>query len=150
MRVIRDRPRTVDLEEFLSRPLFAHLATASDEGPRNSPVWFLWEEGAAWVIGDRRTNTFLGRIESEPRCALGIVDFDRSAGLVHHVGLRGRATVEPWDPARAERLLARYLGPDVDAWDARFRDTLRDRANYAFVRVEPETVVARDQSYEVV
>jgi hypothetical protein len=27
-----------DLGEFLSRPLFAHLAHASDNGPRESPV----------------------------------------------------------------------------------------------------------------
>ena len=27
-----------DLDEFLARPLFAHLATASDLGPRDSPA----------------------------------------------------------------------------------------------------------------
>jgi hypothetical protein len=54
MKLIHDRPGTVDLEEFLSRPLFAHLATASEEGPRESPVWFLGEDGAVWIIGSRR------------------------------------------------------------------------------------------------
>jgi hypothetical protein len=41
MKVIRDRARSVDLHEFLSRPLFAHLASADEQGPRESPVWFV-------------------------------------------------------------------------------------------------------------
>jgi hypothetical protein len=31
VKVIRDRPKSVDLDEFLARPLFAHLATASED-----------------------------------------------------------------------------------------------------------------------
>lgn len=147
MRVIRDRPRSVDVDEFLARPLFAHLATASEEGPRESPVWFLWEDRALWIIGSRATDTFPHRIEREPRCAVGVVDFDRSIGLVQHVGLRGRATVEPFDAERARRLLSRYLGDDENAWDERFRGTLGDPDN-VLIRFVPLTVVARDQSYE--
>jgi Pyridoxamine 5'-phosphate oxidase len=108
LRVICDRPRSVDLDEFLSRPLIAHLATSSDEGPRESPVWFLWEEGALWILGSRRSDSFPARIEGEPRCAVGIIDFDRTTGLVQHVGLRGHATIEESDSQRGKRLLARY------------------------------------------
>jgi adenylyltransferase/sulfurtransferase len=78
---------------------------------------------------------------------IGVVDFDRELGLVHHVGMRGRATVEPFDPQRATRLLARYLGDRSELWDGRFRATLADSDNL-FVRFVPESVVARDQSYE--
>jgi nitroimidazol reductase NimA-like FMN-containing flavoprotein (pyridoxamine 5'-phosphate oxidase superfamily) len=148
VKVIRDKPRSVDIEEFLARPLFAHLATASYEGPRESPVWFLWEDGAIWIIGSRATDTFPQRIESEPRCAIGIVDFDHSIGLVQHVGLRGRATVESFDASRARRLLTRYLGSDESAWDERFRATLSDPKDDVLIRFVPETIVARDQSYE--
>ena len=146
MRVIRDRPRSVDVDEFLSRPLFAHLATASDDGPRESPVWFLWEEGALWILGSRRTDSFPARLERDPRCAIGIVDFDLTTGLVQHVGFRGRATIEKLDEEREKRLLARYLGPDEARWDTRFRESLGD-ADTVFVRFEPETAVARDVSY---
>jgi nitroimidazol reductase NimA-like FMN-containing flavoprotein (pyridoxamine 5'-phosphate oxidase superfamily) len=146
MRVIRDRPRSVDLDEFLSQPLFAHLATASDDGPRESPVWFLWEEGALWILGSRRTDSFPARIEGEPRCAVGVVDFDVTTGLVQHVGFRGRATVEELDRERAKRLLARYLGTDEAWWDPRFRETLGD-PDTVFVRFGPDTAVTRDVSY---
>ena len=51
----RLRSDDVDVVEFLARPLIAHLATASVDGPRNSPVWFLWEDEAIWLIGKTRT-----------------------------------------------------------------------------------------------
>ena len=68
------------------------------------------------------------------------------AGLVQHVGLRGHATIGPFDPDRARRLLSRYLGPNEDQWDERFRATLADPEN-VLVRFTPETVVKRDVSY---
>lgn len=137
------------MSEILARPLFAHLATASEAGsPRESPVWFLWETEALWIIGNYRTDTFPTRIEREPRCAIGIVDYDRSTGLVQHLGFRGRARLEPHDAERMKRLLSRYLGRDLSQWDARFVEILED-ADYIFVRFEPETAVVRDQSYIV-
>ena len=135
------------LGEVLARPLFAHLATASEDGPRESPVWFLWEDGALWITGNYETDSFPKRVEREPRCAIGIVEFDASTGLVRHVGFRGRARLEPHDAARMRRLFGRYMG-DPAGWDARFVEILDD-ADYVFVRFEPETAVVRDQSYEL-
>jgi hypothetical protein len=144
VKVIRDRPKSVDLDEFLARPLFAHLATASEDGPRESPVWFLWENEAIWITGSGRATPF----RRDSRCAIGIVDFDRERGIAHHVGMRGRATIARFDAERARRLLARYLGGSSETWDRRFRDTLFDPDNL-LVRFVPETVVTRDQSYAV-
>ncbi|WP_254839324.1 pyridoxamine 5'-phosphate oxidase family protein [Natronomonas marina] len=137
-----------DLEAFLARPLFGHLATHHPDGPRESPVWYLWEEGAAWILGDAATDTFPARVEREPACSLGVVDFDAERGLVQHVGVRGHGTVEPFDRDRAERLLARYLGADRADWDGRFSEYVTNPTETALlVRIEPDTVVARDQSY---
>jgi hypothetical protein len=63
--------------------------------------------------------------------------------------MRGRATVEPFDPDRARRLLTRYLGPDERRWDQRFSTTVTDPASEqaVLVRFVPETVIARDVSY---
>lgn len=156
MKVIRDTGSHFDLdeesarrlmEEVLARPLFAHLATASEHGPRESPVWFLWEGGALWVIGNYQTDSFPKRIEREPRCAVGVVNFDAATGLVQHVGFRGRASLEAHDAERMKRLLGRYMG-EPENWDSRFAEILGD-ANYIFIRFEPETAVVRDQSYEL-
>ena len=134
------------MKEILSLPLFAHLATISKDGPRESPVWFMWEGDALWIIGNYRTDSFPKRIELEPRCAIGIVDFDVSLGVVRHVGFRGRARLEPHDPKRMTRLLTRYMGKPAE-WDARFVEILDD-TDYIFIRFEPETVVVRDQSWK--
>jgi hypothetical protein len=133
------------LEEILARPLFAHLATDSAVGPRESPVWFLWEDEALWIIGNYKTDTFPARIE---RCALGIVDFNRASGLVQHAGFRGQAQLRPHDTERLRRLLSRYLGANLEEWDERFVKILGD-TDYVFVRFEPETAVVRDQSFIV-
>lgn len=133
------------MTDILSRPLFAHLATASESGPRESPVWFLWEHNALWIIGNRQSDSFPKRIERDPRCAIGIVDFDMTSGLVQHIGFRGSASVHPHDEGRMKRLLGRYMGKS-ETWDSRFVEILHD-TDYIFVRFEPETAVVRDQSY---
>src|SRR5258708_23159702 len=73
------------LSDLLSRPLFAHLDTASDQAPRESPVWFLWESGALWIIGKYRTDTFPKSIDQEPRCEIGLVYFNNYYCVVQHV-----------------------------------------------------------------
>jgi nitroimidazol reductase NimA-like FMN-containing flavoprotein (pyridoxamine 5'-phosphate oxidase superfamily) len=135
------------LDTFLSRPLFCFLATTDNGAPRISPLWFLWEDDAIWIIANA-AKTYPSRVEQNSETALAIVDFDRTTGAVHHVGMRGQATVEPHDPARAERLLSRYLGHDKDEWDKPFfGDPYEWGDEMVMIRFDPETVVARDQSY---
>jgi methenyltetrahydromethanopterin cyclohydrolase len=76
------------------------------------------------------------------------VDFERSSGLVQHVGFRGRAHLLPHDAEKLRRLLKRYLGQRTEDWDERFVEILGDE-DYVFVCFVPETVVVRDQSYIV-
>jgi len=156
MKIIRDTGSHFDtdeqsasrlMNEILARPLFAHLATASEHGPRESPVWFLWEDGALWIIGNYQTDSFPRRIERESRCAVGVVHFEVSTGVVLHVGLRGQARLEAHDAGRMKRLLSRYMG-GPEHWDSRFVEIMDD-PDYVFIRFEPETAVVRDQSYEL-
>jgi general stress protein 26 len=147
MKIIRDRPHSFELDQFLERPLFCHLATDSAEGPRNSPLWFLWEDGAIWIIGNETTDTFPERIRNQSRCAISFIDFDKRTGRVEHVGMRGRASIQPFAQERARKLLKRYLGEQEPAWDMRFQRALEEPTSL-LVRFEPETVVIRDVSYE--
>lgn len=144
MKIIREE-RSFDLDEFLEKPLFAHLSTASSEGPKESPVWFIWEDHCLWMIGTPE-DSFPLRIEKEPKCAIGIVDFNPVTGKVWHAGFRGKATVEPFNFDLAKRLFTKYLGSNETTWDPRFRN--QDPHN-VFIRFVPETVVVRDQSYDV-
>jgi hypothetical protein len=133
-----------DLAEFLARPLYAHLATVCDEGPRESPVWFQWDGDAFWIIGG---TSFPRYLKSEPRCALGIVDWDLTSGKSQQVGVRGRADVLPFDALRVKAIFRRYFGPNEAEWDPRFGDVLAGEGGVEMVRLVPETVVVRDQSY---
>ncbi|MCV0397980.1 MAG: pyridoxamine 5'-phosphate oxidase family protein [Rhizobiaceae bacterium] len=134
-----------DTQRVLVKPLMAHLASLSSDGPRDSPVWFLWEDDCLWLIGTSR-DSFVRRLEAEPRCAVGIVDFDVDRGILMHVGIRGLADVGPMQPERLHRLLARYLGPDPAAWNAWFKETVVEPLD-VMVRVTPSTMVAKDVSY---
>lgn len=143
MKIITDKRRSFDLNDFLTKPLFAHLSTVVEGLPRDSPVWFHWENSELWIIGTS-SDTFPDRVKKNPNCAIGIVDFNPKKGLVLHAGFRGLGTVEPFNKTIAHRLLSRYLGPNVNEWDPRFRDL--DDSN-VLIRFVPETVVVRDQSY---
>lgn len=135
-----------DLEEFLTRPLFAHLATASEHGPRESPVWFLWDGEAVWIIGGE---SFPDTLRREPRCALGIVEFDRFTGRVQHVGFRGRAEVLPFRAEIGRAIMRKYLGPAEAEWDRRFEKIWTGETELPLVRIVPDTAVVREQSYHV-
>jgi nitroimidazol reductase NimA-like FMN-containing flavoprotein (pyridoxamine 5'-phosphate oxidase superfamily) len=138
----------VDVEEFLRRPLFCFLGTTDAGEPRVTPLWFRWEEGAVWIVANDE-KTYPQRVRDHPGVDLAVVDFDVRTGRVQHVGMRGTASVEPHDPSLAERLLTEYLGPEKGSWDPdRFGDPREWGEKMVMLRVVPETVVARDQSYD--
>lgn len=137
----------VTIDTFLARPLFCFLATVDAGAPRVSPLWFLWEDDAIWIIANEQ-KTYPQRIRETPETAIAVVDFDRQTGTVQHVGMRGRAEIRPHDPDRAIRLLTSYLGPDMAEWDeSRFPDPHTWGDDMVLIRFDPHTVVARDQSY---
>lgn len=130
-----------DLDGFLTQPLVAHVATA---GPTVRPVWFLWEERSFWWLTGSwsRLEAILSR---DPRVALVVDTCELASGRVLQVIAAGQAAVVPFEPERAQRKLARYLGPNESCWD-RERFALDD-ATTRFVRLGPERPRARDLSY---
>ena len=133
------------LDVFLARPLFCFLAQRSGDGPRVSPLWFLWEDGAVWNVAQLRDRSYPRRVREYPESAVAVVDFDPETGRVEHVGMRGTASLEAFDRSRADRLLAKYLGDERAEWPERFLGLETD--DYRLIRFDPETIVARDQSY---
>jgi len=133
-----------DLNEFLSRPLFAHLAHDAKDGSRESPVWFYWDGDSLWIIGG---TSFPTNLKREPTCAIGIVDWNVATGRLHHVGMRGHAEVVPFDVEIAKTIFRKYFGPAEEEWDERFADVLTGDKGLELVRFFPATVIMRDQSY---
>lgn len=75
--------------------------TNGDDSPRESPVLFHWDGLALWMIGGV---TFPKNLKRDPRCAIGIVDWNPATGFSQHVGLRGRAEVLPFDGDGSDNL----------------------------------------------
>lgn len=140
--------RAFDPADVLAMPLMANLATvAADGAPRNAPVWFAWEEAALWMLASSDGSS-VARLAGDPRCAVEIVHYDNAAGILLHLGLRGRASVEPMDPARFRRLLARYLGPEP-GWNRWFIDEVADigHPDGRMIRLRPDSVFTNNVSY---
>lgn len=142
-------PTPFDPEEILHLPLMANLATLAEDGaPRNAPVWFHWEDGALHMLSDETASSAL-RIARDPRIAVEIVQYDNAGGILRHLGLRGRATIDPMDPALFRRLLARYLGPDEAAWNPWFIANVAkiEDPSGRLIRLVPDSVFTNDVSF---
>ena len=135
-----------DIDVFLDQALTARVAT---NGPTVRPTWFLWEEGAFWILTGPWAR-LLDHARADPRLAIVVDVCDLESGLVRQVIARGRAEVLPFDVPRGRRKLSRYLGADEARWDARFRHYLLDDAavkGTVWLRVRPDSLVATDLSY---
>jgi nitroimidazol reductase NimA-like FMN-containing flavoprotein (pyridoxamine 5'-phosphate oxidase superfamily) len=136
-----------DTDAFLAQPLTARVAT---NGPTVRPTWFLWEDQAFWILSGPWAK-LLGRVKTDPVLAITVDVCDISTGFVRQVIARGRAEVLPFDVERGYRKLRRYLGPDDDQWDDRFRHYLRDdpaESGTVWIRLRPASLTATDLSYD--
>jgi general stress protein 26 len=142
-------PRPFDPEDLLRLPLVAILATSDADGaPRNAPVWFYWEAGTLFMLADESSSS-LRRIERDPRVAVEIVDYNNGRGIMRHLGLRGRASVEMMDEALFRRLLSRYLGNDESHWNPWFIENvvrISDPAGRLLCLV-PDSIFTNDVSF---
>ncbi|MFZ0566001.1 MAG: pyridoxamine 5'-phosphate oxidase family protein [Chlamydiales bacterium] len=134
-----------DINTVLRKPLMAHLSTTENGEPRDSPVWFIWEEECIWIFGTSK-DSFVKRLKKEPRCALGVVDFDLDKGVLRHVGIRGTSQVGKVDRNRLYRFVSKYLGKDKEKWNAWFVKNVVDPLD-VMVQITPKSIVAKDVSF---
>ena len=137
-----------NVDRFLAQPLTARVAT---NGPTVRPTWYLWEDGAFWILTGPWAR-LPDRVRADPAIALVVDDCDLSTGTVRQVIARGRAELLPFDVPRGRRKLTRYLGDDETRWDERFRRYLHDDPagkGTIWLRLRPVHLAARDLSYSV-
>lgn len=134
-----------DPKVVLDKPLILHLATTCEEGPRSSPLWFLYEENKIWLFGIHN-DSFIKRLQDEPRCALSTVDFNLEKGVLLHVGIRGVATLHSVDQNRLERFVSKYLGANTKSWNDWFMQNIVQPLD-VMVAIEMQSIVAKDVSF---
>ncbi len=106
---------TLQVENFLARPLLGRLATASPDGqPHVVPVWFLWEDGAVWISSYQSTRKVID-LEKNAKCAL-VVDVETAQDGLTAVTLEGDAELLRAPQAqirpRIEAIYTKYLGEE--------------------------------------
>ena len=77
-----------------------------------------------------------------------IVDCDDAAGILRHLGLRGRATLEPMDTGLFRRLLGRYLEAQAE-WNAWFLQSVARTEDLGgrLIRLAPDSVFSHDATF---
>jgi nitroimidazol reductase NimA-like FMN-containing flavoprotein (pyridoxamine 5'-phosphate oxidase superfamily) len=103
------------MEAFLSGSHLARLATASLAGqPHVVPVWFLWEDGAAWISAYGSTRK-VKELLVNSKCAL-VVDVTKSEHGLTGVLMEGEAELLSGYDAQVreqiKRIYLKYLGEE--------------------------------------
>jgi PPOX class probable F420-dependent enzyme len=126
-----------ELRDFLARPLNAKVGCLTEDGaPYVVPAWYEWDGEAFWLV-PRARSAWARYLQRDPRVCLCI---DEEAPPHRRVQVLGRAEIveQPnvggrWVPI-AERMAARYLGPDGGP---RYLVPTLDRPRW-LIRVHPE------------
>lgn len=127
----------MDVNEFLAQPLVARVAANGPTGPTIRPVWFLYEDGVFWWLTGSSYSRLGELLTDDARIALVIDSCDLETGEVLAVTVSGQAEVSVLDPEIARRKLTKYLGPDIERWDERFRGAFDDpTTRLVFLRPE--------------
>jgi len=99
-----------EIADFLDEVHIAHLVTVRPDGrPHVAPVWFLEEDGRAFVItGENAVK--VRNIRRDPAVALSVATDQRP---LKYVVLNGEAQVKSSDVGKmVERICVRYDGPE--------------------------------------
>ena len=102
-------PVPSDVDEFLSRPNPAIVATVRPDGsPHTAATWYDWEDGRVLLNMDE-SRLRLGYLRRDPRTARTVLDAEN---WYRHVSLIGRVVSieDDEDLADIDRLARRYTG----------------------------------------
>lgn len=127
-----------EIEAFLREPRVAVLATVDRAGrPRTVPIWFLWEDGAAYLFTSRASRKWRNLL-ANPAASLCV---DHREPPYRSVMVDGR--VEESDRPLFEavrRMAVAYYGTERgEAFAANYRD----RPDVVLFRLVPERITAR-------
>ena len=134
-----------EIGDVLCKPLMAHLSTVEKGVPRDSPVWFFWEDSCLWIFGTSG-DSFVKRLLAEPQCAAGVVEYNLEKGILKHVGIRGTAVLSDCDKERLMRFVSKYLGNDKQNWNAWFVANVVDPLD-VMIKITPQSIVAKNVSF---
>ncbi len=80
-----------ELDAFLGTAHTCRVATASPDGPHNTPLWFAWDGTTLWLYSIVKSQRFTD-LQRDPRVAV-VIDAGEEYVELRGVEITGRATV---------------------------------------------------------
>jgi hypothetical protein len=123
----------------LHRP--AQVASVSESGqPLLGSLWFLFERKRFW-FSSAKAGVLPRAAKRGAPVAVIVDDFDPPTSI-RQVRVRGRAQIEPHEPAVVRRIYERYLGSDVEEWPLLFRSLVDQSDDWVLWSVYPDSGLA--------
>jgi hypothetical protein len=131
-----------ELDAFLTEQRTCRIATASQDGPHLTPLWYVWDATALWLYSVVRSQRWTD-LSRDRRVAV-LVDAGNAYGKLRGTELRGAVEIVGEVPqtgtpdarlAEPERLYARkYGGADV----------MHHTGHHAWLRLVPDEITSWD------
>ena len=131
-----------ELDAFLAAERTCRVATASPQGPHNTPLWFVWDGTALWLTSIVKSQRWTD-LERDPRVAV-LVDAGEAYDQLRGVELRGSVEIVGEVPRTGE------ANPTLDepellmARKYHGSDTVHHDGRHAWLRLVPEKVTSWD------
>ncbi len=128
---------TFDIEEYLSQPLLADLATVRPDGsPHVAPVWFEYRDGQVQIVAQTGA-VKIRNIQNEPRVSLSVATHDRP---YKYVLVSGTAELSKEGVPELTRALAiRYQGKEEGD---RYADRVLAEMDFFIITIRPDKVLS--------
>lgn len=131
-----------ELEEFLSKPILARIATVGKNcTPYIAPVWFIYEDGAI-IISTRKDSTKTRNIKNNPAVAIAI-DTTDGESLNRGAIFRGKAELVEKDTLEiVKKSCKKYLG----SLDHPIAKQLLQVKEAIVIKLKPQKTISWDSS----
>ena len=128
---------TFDIEEYLSRPLLADLATVRPDGsPHVAPVWFQYSDGQVRIVA-QTSSVKIRNIQHEPRVSLSVATHERP---YKYVLVSGTAKLsEEGIPELTRALAIRYQGKEEGD---RYADRVLAEMDFFVITILPDKALS--------
>jgi nitroimidazol reductase NimA-like FMN-containing flavoprotein (pyridoxamine 5'-phosphate oxidase superfamily) len=132
---------TDEVDAYLTAQRTCRVATNGTHGPHATPLYFLWDGSAVWLVSLNRSQRWTD-LERDPRIAV-LVDDGEEYRELRGVELRGRVEVASEVPRTA------LSHDEVDVVEQLFADKytgghiIRD-GRHAWLRMRPEKITSWD------
>ena len=131
------RMTTEEIDAFLTEPFVGVLSTVDGEGaPRGVPLWFHWEDGAAYIFSNPNTAKWRN-LQQDPRASLCV---DRRDVPYAYVLLEGivEESNRPIDALVLEMSI-RYYG---DEQGRKAAEMYLSDSDYVIIKLTPQRIVS--------